>query len=365
MASSKSTMIVPKFRLENGTLLLSVSVAFKTWGSLNARCDNVVVVCHPFTASVDVDEWWAKLFGRGRALDPAKMFIVCMNILGSAYGSASPLSVDASGRCYGPDFPDTTIRDDVRIHKIVLDRLGVSSIAVVIGGSMGGMHALEWPLCFPGFVKRVVAMATCARQSAWCIGWSEAQRQAIFSDGAFEDGWYHDYGRQPTAGLAAARMAGMLTYRSRDSFEARFGRMLQGASDEQRPVFSAQSYLRYKGAKFSSTFDANCYIHITHKMDTHDIARERASDDLDHGAAIASVLSQMPPNALIVSIDTDGLCLPEEQRMLAEGMPNAQLVVIESLAGHDGFLVESEQINGVVLDWLREEASEFYQAVSA
>lgn len=252
-----------------------------------------------------------------------------------------------------------------RLHKIILDYLGVSSVAVVIGGSMGGMTALEWPLCFPGFVKRIIPMATCAKHSAWCIGWGEAQRQAIYSDAAFQGGYYT---RQPTSGLSAARMAGLLTYRSRDSYEERFGRMLsppqRNIDEHSRPMFSAQSYLLHMGAKFADTFDANCYVHITHKMDTHDITRGRVPVDVEEAEALSIVLGTLPPHALVISIDTDGLCLPLEQRVIAEGIPGAELVVISSLAGHDGFLVECDRINPIVVDYLRRELGEFYADVA-
>ncbi|KAJ7468255.1 Alpha/Beta hydrolase protein [Mycena galericulata] len=365
----KSAVTISKFRLESGVKLLRAPVVFKTWGTLNVRGDNVMVICHPFTGSVDVDEWWEELFGPGKAFDPTFFFIVCMNVLGSPFGTASPVSIEPStGTRFGPDFPSTTVRDDVRLHKLVLEYLGVTSVAVVIGGSMGGMTTLEWPLCFPGFVKRIIPMATCAKHSAWCIAWGEAQRQAIYSDSAFEDGYY-DYARQPTSGLATARMAGLLTYRSRDSYEERFGRMLSPPLAAALPVFTAQSYLRYKGATFAATFDANCYIHITHKMDTHDITRGRLPRGrLPRGvdseaATLAMVLGTLPPNALVISIATDGLCLPVEQRVIADGVPGAELVVIESLAGHDGFLVEGERINKIVLEYLRRELAQFYNDV--
>ncbi|KAJ7692897.1 Alpha/Beta hydrolase protein [Mycena rosella] len=368
---TKSTLILPKFDLESGITLHSVEVVYKTWGTLNSARNNVMVVCHPFTGNVDADEWWGTLMGRGRAFDPTRFFIFCANVLGSPYGTSSPVSINpSSGRRYGPEFPDTTIRDDVRLHKLVLDYLGVSSVAVVIGGSMGGMAALEWPLCFPGFVKRIIPMATCAKHSAWCIGWGEAQRQAIYSDAAFQGGYYE---RQPTSGLAAARMAGLLTYRSRDSYEQRFGRRTVQSPDQQkaqdkkgltedtnRPLYSAQSYLLYQGAKFAAKFDANCYIHITHKMDTHDITRDRVPPGLDEAQALSLVLGELPAHALILSIDTDGLCLPVEQKILADGIPKAELATISSLAGHDGFLVECERINDIVVAYLRRQLQQFY-----
>ncbi|KAJ7604812.1 Alpha/Beta hydrolase protein [Mycena polygramma] len=370
------TLKIPKFDLEHGSSLHSIDVRYKTWGTLNTARNNVMVICHPFTASIDVEEWWIPLLGYGKAFDPTHFFIFCANVLGSPFGTASPLSYDAStGKRHGRDFPSTTIRDDVRLHKLVLDHLGVTSVAVVIGGSMGGMTALEWPLCFPDFVRRIIPMATCAKQSAWCIAWGEVMRQIISSDAAFKGGDY-TRDRPPTQGLAVARMAGLLTYRSSDSYAERFGRALESSSshpdqlskerdpddcravrvvedDAGHPFFSAQSYLRYKGVTFASAFDANCYIHLTHKMDTHDIARGRA----DEGA----VLRMLPARALIISIASDVLCPPTEQQLLAEGIPEAELVVIPSIAGHDGFLVESARINEVVSSYLRRELGEFYE----
>lgn len=374
--------------------------------------------------------------GPGKAFDPSRFFIFCANVLGSPYGSASSVTRNPdTGTHYGPDFPITTIRDDVRsvhrfsrpccplltsfrIQKLVLDYLGVSSVATVIGGSMGGMAVLEWPLCFPGFVRRIVALATSARHSAWCISWGEAQRQSIYSDPGFQDGWYMI---QPAQGLGAARMAALLTYRSRDSFEARFGRRahrtngagvptppqsphgtvptsptgdmppppLDGATVATaaaaavaavRPaapvrIFSAQSYLRYQGDKFISRFDANCYIHITRKLDTHDLGRphDRADDSDDEedatdavrDAALVSALGRLPPRALVMGVQSDGLFTLGEQRLIAAHAPGAELVVIPSTDGHDGFLLEFELINAHILRFLHAEFPAYYAAGTA
>ncbi|KAJ7077673.1 Alpha/Beta hydrolase protein [Mycena belliarum] len=404
----QSIFVVPSFTLECGRELREVPVAYKTWGTLNAARDNVMVICHAFTGSADVEDWWGPLMGRGKAFDFSRFFIFCANVLGSPYGSASPITINPdTGKPYGPEFPPTTIRDDVWIHKRVLDHLGVESVAVVIGGSMGGMTVLEWPLCTAeGYIRHVIPIATSARHSAWCISWGEAQRQSIYSDPGYQDGFYLT---QPRSGLSAARMSALLTYRSRDSFERRFGRKAQapglprttvpptppaspppppfpalaahndgllnrtrvdGASHSPPPLFSAQSYLRYQGTKFTARFDANCYIHITRKLDTHDVARARArltlpaadeDDDGEGEGALARVLSTLPPRALVISVASDGLFTPTEQRVLSAHIPAAELAVIESADGHDGFLLEFAQINRCVLRFLRREFPALYR----
>ncbi|KAF7350569.1 Dynein heavy chain, cytoplasmic [Mycena sanguinolenta] len=395
----QSIFVVPSFILDCGAELHEVPVAYKTWGTLNSNRDNVMIICHAFTGSADVEDWWGPLMGKGKAFDPERFFIFCGNVLGSPYGSASPITTNPNtGKPYGPEFPATTIRDDVRIQKCVLDHLGVNTVAVAIGGSMGGMAVLEWPLCAPqGYIRHVIPIATSARHSAWCISWGEAQRQSIYSDPGYEAGFYIT---QPTSGLSAARMSALLTYRSRDSFESRFGRRAQVKAlplanvptppgspplspkspevavaahndghyktvPDRPPLFSAQSYLRYQGQKFTARFDANCYIHITRKMDTHDIARGRTSfpDEDEDGAGIPSVLATLPPRALVISVASDGLFTPSEQHELAAHIPSAELVTIDSPDGHDGFLLEFAQINSHILRFLRIELPELYADV--
>jgi len=268
---------------------------------------------------------------------------------------------------------------------------------VVIGGSMGGMATLEWPLCTPkGYVRHIVPIATSARHSAWCISWGEAQRQSIYADPSYQDGYYEP-GIQPKTGLAAARMAALLTYRSRDSFESRFGRKPQpgapltppgspalaahndghrGAKPRpqqnesispDRPstpsskptVFSAQSYLRYQGDKFTARFDANCYIHITRKLDTHDVARDRYPADDPSG--LAKALAQEPSGTLVIGVQSDGLFTPSEQHEIAKHIPESDLVIIPSPDGHDGFLLEFEQINRHILRFLKKVFPEYYE----
>ncbi|KIM29045.1 hypothetical protein M408DRAFT_329070 [Serendipita vermifera MAFF 305830] len=410
--------VLPSFELESGAVLEQAPIAYKTWGKLSYERNNVMVICHAFTGSSDVEDWWGPLMGIGKAFDPSRYFIFCGNVMGSPYGSASPVTLNpVSKRPYGPEFPATTIRDDVNAHKLVLDHLGVTSVAVVVGGSMGGMAVLEWPLCTPkGYVKHIIPLATSARHSAWCISWSEAQRQSIYADPLFQDGYYAPHA-QPKVGLAAARMAALLTYRSRDSFEGRFGRKPQlyvapvttkaasplpitpprspssssltalaahnegnrnststpvatpgleptpSGTPKSNPttVFSAQSYLRYQGDKFTARFDANCYLHITRKLDTHDVSRGRVPDEESAERALAEVLGTLPRGALVIGIETDGLFTPSEQRELAAYIPDAQLVIIQSKDGHDGFLLEFEEINRHLLGFLHKMLPQLYQ----
>ncbi|KAI0841539.1 homoserine O-acetyltransferase [Hypoxylon sp. FL0890] len=394
--------VISEFVLDSGEILESCPIAYKTWGRLNDTRDNVLVICHALTGSSDVSDWWSPLLGRGKAFDPAHFFIFCANVLGSPYGSASPVTTNPrTGMRYASEFPQTTVRDDVRAHKYVLDALGVQSVAAVIGGSMGGMTTLEWPLyTAPGYVKSIIPIATAADHSAWGISWAETQRQCIYSDPKFDDGYYEPCPEgQPSAGLAAARMVAMLTYRSCMSFDSRFGRKPQrqkpgpvqeppldlprtevpttattpvNAKDRserkswtarQNPSFSAQGYLHYQGQKFIQRFDANCYLHITNKMDAHDVTLGRvpAQDDTRDDSALRQVLSVVPPGALVVSVETDALFLPEQQERLAACLPDATLAMLKSSDGHDGFLLEFEQLGTLILDKLGKDFPQFFK----
>ncbi|CUS13104.1 unnamed protein product [Tuber aestivum] len=426
---NQKIIVVPSFTLESGVTIREVPVAYKTTGRLNENSDNAMLICHALTGSADVEDWWGPLVGPGRAFDWGRFFVVCCNSLGSPYGSASPCTMNPeTSRIYGPEFPLTTVRDDVNIHKIVLDYLGVRSIAVAIGGSMGGMLVLEWAYFGREYVRSIVALATSSRHSAWCISWGEAQRQSIYSDPKYAEGYY-PFDDPPTTGLGAARMSALLTYRSRNSFECRFGRNTpdpvrhpyinsqvsrppitpseehwavhnegfrnarrlasspsspttetfprsqetstagtsssssssssSGSTPPSSPAslpvkkhvptyFSAQSYLRYQGDKFVKRFDANCYIAITRKLDTHDVSRGRTNGDV-HAA-----LRMIQQPALIIGIESDGLFTYAEQQELADFIPNARLATIDSPEGHDAFLLQFEEVNTHIVSFLRE-----------
>ncbi|KAL9611227.1 MAG: hypothetical protein Q9167_004110 [Letrouitia subvulpina] len=433
----QSIAIVPFFTLESGVVLQNVPVAYSTRGKLNSNGDNGLIICHALSGSADVSDWWGPLMGgNGRAFDTSRFFIVCLNSLGSPYGSASPVTNidgDPSLGRYGPEFPLTTIRDDVKcvapifykwaslmlsysIHKIVLQDLGVRQIAAVVGGSMGGMLVLEYAYFGKDYVRSIVPIATSSRHSAWGISWGEAQRQSIYCDPKYEDGYY-SFDDPPLAGLGAARMSALLTYRSRNSFESRFGRNIPDPSrrqiindnhrpktpanehwevhndghkstrgsrpasvngsvvvESQRPAasprstsppeviqkeqkrattyFSAQSYLRYQGEKFVKRFDGNCYIAITRKLDTHDVSRHRVPPQTPD--AVSEALSQIQQPALIIGIESDGLFTFAEQQEIANGIPNSRLRSIDSPEGHDAFLLQFEQVNGHILEFFHE-----------
>lgn len=403
-----------------------------------------MVICHAVTGSADVGDWWGPLLGGpGKVFDISRFFVVCMNSLGSPYGTASPVTSkhgDPDQGQYGPEFPLTTVRDDVNLFRLLLDDLGVKQIATVIGGSMGGMLVLEFSYFGIGYVRSIVPMATSPRFSAWGISWGEAQRQSIYSDPKYDDGYY-TYNDPPSTGLGAARMSALLTYRSRDSFETRFGRKTPDTSKRQNingvstittpenehfaihneghrlaggmrtprsgslsssietlppqphstatsvldpqfsgttplplPItaipatdaarkrvptyYSAQSYLRYQGQKFIKRFDANCYIAMSRKLDTHDLSRGRidlSDTESDSSDPVIPAMKLIQQPCLVLGIQSDGLFTFAEQELLAATIPNAVLKTIDSPEGHDAFLLEFEQVNRHVLEFLKEQ----------
>ena len=336
------TIVLPgPWPLESGAALPEVRVAFRTWGRLAPGGDNAVLVCHALTGSPDLDSWWPAILGPGRALDPERDFVVCSNLLGSCYGTTGPLSIPPGGeRPYGPRFPRVTVRDMVQVQAALLDDLGVRRLRLVVGGSLGGMQALEWAALHPERVDAVAALAVSGRHSAWCIALSEAQRQALFADPRWRGGDYAP-GDPPAAGLAAARMVAMCTYRSRPGFEERFGR----AQDEQGR-FAVENWLRAHGDRLVQRFDANAYVTLTRAMDGHDLARGRGS----YPAALGAIRTP----TLVVAIDSDVLYPPEEQLELAAALPAGRLRWLRSPHGHDAFLIEGEKVNALLAEFRAE-----------
>ena len=329
------------FQLESGESLEEVQVAYRTWGRLADDGGNAVIVCHALTGSADAESWWRPLFGPGHTLDPSRDFIVCSNVLGSCYGTTGPTSRrPGTSESYGPDFPSITVRDLVHLQAKLIKKLGVTRIQLVLGGSLGGMQVLEWALLYPDLVRAIAPMATSGRHSPWCIGWSEAQRQAIYADPNWRGGRYNN-DELPSAGLAVARMVAMCSYRSRTSFDTRFGR------DKRNPeLFEIESYLHYQGQKLVQRFDANTYVTLTRAMDTHDVARGRGD--------YAAVLRSLRTPAFVVSIDSDVLYLPDEQEELATLMPNGQLARLASPNGHDAFLTDAAILDRLLVSFRAE-----------
>lgn len=321
------------FPLETGGALHDVTVEVRTWG--NHR-KNATLICHALTGDANADEWWSGLFGPGRVFDPETSFIVSMNVLGSCYGTTGPTSNDPSGTPYGAEFPEITIRDLVEVQRLVLDQLGVDTLDLVIGGSMGGMQVLEWAIMYPDRVKMIVPIGVGAAQSPWAIALSEAQRHAITSDPAFNSGKYTD-DCKPTAGLQTARMIAMVSYRSHAEFTTRFGR------SSNSDGFNAQSYLRHQGTKFVDRFDANTYLTLISAMDTHDVGRGRGPSE--------AILRRVEIPGLVIGISTDVLYPVSEVRALAAALPKCRYAVLDSINGHDGFLIDTDALNALIVEY--------------
>jgi homoserine O-acetyltransferase len=318
--------------LEFGGCLDEVRVAFRTWGCLDSARSNAVLVCHALTGSADADRWWPGLFGTGKTLDPGRDFIICSNVLGSCYGTSGPTSPTPGGTGhYGSDFPEVSIRDMVEVQRLLLDSLGIRRLRLVIGGSLGGMQALEWAVGAPDRVDAAIAVATSGRHSPWCIAVSEAQRAAIRADAAWRGGHY-PADRPPEHGLGAARMMAMCTYRNQAVFSERFGR-----AQTPEGVFQSESYLHHHASKLARRFDANAYITLTRAMDSHDLGRGRGQYD--------NVLAGITVPILVVAISSDMLYPPREQQELASWIPRSHLAELHSPHGHDAFLIDTEELD--------------------
>ncbi|WP_287372777.1 homoserine O-acetyltransferase [Prosthecochloris sp.] len=323
------------FSLELGGELPETTIAYRTWGSLNRERNNVVLICHALTGSADADTWWDGMFGEAMGFDDTEDFIICSNVLGSCYGTTGPLSHNPlTGRRYGPDFPAVTIRDMVRLQRLLLDELGIRQVKLVVGASLGGMQVLEWGFMFPEMVRALMPMGVSGRHSAWCIAQSEAQRQAISADRDWIDGWYEP-NAPPAKGLAAARMMAMCSYRSFDNFQERFGR-----DKKDETTYQAESYLRYQGEKLVNRFDANTYITLTRAMDTHDVSRGRGE--------YKRVLESLAMPVEVLSITSDILYPKEEQEELVEHIPESRIEYLHESYGHDAFLIEVDKVSRLV-----------------
>ncbi len=328
------------FELENGGQLPELTIAYHTYGTLNAAKDNVIWICHALTANADAADWWNGLVGEGKALDPGKYFIVCANILGSCYGTTGPLSIDPeTSQPYYSRFPGITIRDMVKAHILLRQNLGLEKIHLLAGGSMGGYQALEWSIMESQVIDNLFLLATSAAESAWGVAVHTAQRMAIEADHTWQD-----YSATAgTAGLKAARAIGMLTYRNYELMVALQTDPESGKTDN----YKAESYIRYQGDKLVKRFNAYTYWLLTKAMDSHNLSRERGGD-------LESVLKTITQRTLVIGISSDILCPVQEQVFISQHIPEATYVEIHSSYGHDGFLIESERIAANLMPWLKE-----------
>jgi len=323
------------FVTEGGTPIPDSTIAYQTWGELNAERDNVILICHALTGNTSADIWFEGIFGPNQALNPEEYFIICPNVLGSCYGSSGPTSTNPkTGKPYRADFPKVTIRDIVRLQQQLFDELGITGIELVIGGSMGGMQALEWSIT-DDRPQSAVLIGMGEKHRPWAIGISHTQRQAIYNDPNWDDGFYSKE-NPPKKGLALARMIAMNSYRHPSDFDNKFGRRKQDGQSQ----YEVESYLNYQGEKLIDRFDAVSYIRLTQAMDSHDIRRSRPR--------IREILSAMTIPIIVVGIDSDMLYPAEECRELADLLPNGRYEEISSPHGHDAFLIEFRQLNHIV-----------------
>jgi homoserine O-acetyltransferase len=327
------------FVLECGEVLPSLTIAYHTYGTLNAAGTNVVWVCHALTANADARDWWKGLIGNDALINEQDYFIVCANIIGSCYGSTGPLTENPNtGVPYFSSFPAVTIRDMVKVNVILREALGIKSIALLMGGSMGGYQVLEWALLEPAVIQKLFLIATSPSESAWGVAIHTAQRLAIEADAT----WKNMDANAGNAGLKAARAIGMLTYRNYQIFKE----AQTDPDSEKIDGYKASSYITYQGDKLVQRFNAYSYWLLTKSMDSHNISRGRGMD-------LMQTLNGITIPTLIIGIKSDILCPLEEQRFMAAHLPSAALVEIDSNYGHDGFIIETKQITSHLASFLQ------------
>jgi homoserine O-acetyltransferase len=327
------------FKLESGKKLRQLEIAYQSYGKLNANKDNVIWACHALTANADVLDWWNGLFGANALFNPDDHFIICANIIGSNYGTTNPLSVNpVTGQPYFLAFPEFTIRDLAAAHQLLAEHLGINTIKVLIGGSLGGQQALEWSLTQKIDIENLILVATNAAHSPWGIAFNESQRLAISTDRTF-------YANQPDGGLKGLKVARSIALLSYRTYQAYNDTQLESVNDKTSG-FRAASYQNYQGEKLCKRFNAYSYWYLSKAMDSHNVGRGRKS--------ITSALNSVKANTLVIGIDNDVLFPVSEQKYLAEHIPSAQFKSINCAYGHDGFLIETDKLTQIIGLFLKE-----------
>lgn len=326
--SNKTYTYQNTFQLESGRKLAEITIGYTTFGKLNNKKNNVIWITHALTANSNPEEWWNGLVGKGKFYNPEQHFIICANVLGSCYGSTGPLSINPdTGNPYFHHFPQFTIRDIVKGLDLLRAELKIEKIDTLLGGSLGGQQAVEWVIQRPNLTENLVLVATNAQHSPWGKAFNETQRLAIKADRT----WFSDAADAGLKGLKAARAIALLSYRNYDTYNA-----TQQDNDELSDDFNAASYQNYQGEKLVDRFNAYSYWFLSKAMDSHNVARNRNG--------IYQALSQIKAKTLVVAVSSDILFPVSESEVLHQGIINSEFVEINSLYGHDGFLIETEQL---------------------
>ena len=378
IATSQSMHFAEPLALTSGTSIRAYDLSYETYGSLNADRSNAVLVCHALNASHHVagvyegqaksEGWWHSMIGPGKPLDTDRFFVIGINNLGSCFGSTGPMHANpdrADGQVYGADFPVVTVEDWVNAQALLLDRLGIQTLAAVMGGSLGGMQALGWTLQYPDRLRHAVVVASAPNLTAENIAFNEVARRAIVTDPDFHGGNFYQHSVVPKRGLRIARMIGHITYLSDDVMNEKFGRQLRsavsGANEgaylysTQEVEFQIESYLRYQGDKFADYFDANTYLLITRALDYFDPARA-------FGGNLSKALAAAKAKFLLVSFATDWRFAPARSREIVKALLDNQRDVsyaeIDAPHGHDAFLLDDARYHGVVRAYFNNVAQE-------